>query len=208
METILAQTRRSRETLETVMAEARACRACVPYLPLGPRPVIRGHASARLLIVGQAPGTKVHETGIPWNDPSGKRLRAWLQLDDDTFYDEDRIAIIPMGFCYPGTNGKGGDAPPRPECAPLWHARLRAALPRIGLTLLVGQYAQRWYLRDRRQGSMTGTVRAFRDYLPEFLPLPHPSWRTMAWQKKNPWFDDEVLPEARRLVRALIGRAP
>jgi uracil-DNA glycosylase len=155
--------------------------------------------------VGQAPGTKVHETGIPWNDPSGKRLRAWLQLDDDTFYDEDRIAIIPMGFCYPGTKAMGGDAPPRPECAPLWQARLRAALPRIGLTLLVGQYAQRWYLGRRRRGSMTETVRAFRDYLPEFLPLPHPSWRTTAWQKKNPWFDDEVLTDARRRVHALIG---
>jgi uracil-DNA glycosylase len=205
MATILAQEARAGEALDDVVAEARACRVCAAHLPLGPRPVIRGHESARLLIVGQAPGPRVHETGIPWNDASGRRLRAWLALDDDTFYDEDRIAIVPMGLCYPGTNGKGGDAPPRPECAPLWHKRLRAALPHIGLTLLVGQYAQRWYLGARRRDSMTETVRAFRDYLPAFLPLPHPSWRTTAWQKANPWFDDEVLPEARRRVRALIA---
>jgi uracil-DNA glycosylase len=208
MVTILAHRTRAREALKAVLAEARACQVCVPHLPLGPRPVIRGHATARVLIVGQAPGTRVHETGIPWNDASGRRLRAWLALDDETFYDEDRIAIVPMGLCYPGTNGKGGDAPPRPECAPLWQPRLRAALPAIGLTLLVGQYAQRWYLRGRRQGSMTETVRAFRDYLPEFLPLPHPSWRTTAWQRKNPWFEAEVLPETRRRVHLLIGGAP
>ena len=202
METILAQTRRSRETLETVMAEARACRACVPYLPLGPRPVIRGHASARLLIVGQAPGTKVHETGIPWNDPSGKRLRAWLQLDDDTFYDEDRIAIIPMGFCYPGTNGKGGDAPPRPECAPLWHKRLVALMPDIRLTLLVGSYAQAYTLGP---GSMSERVQAFRSHLPRHFPLPHPSWRTVGWERRHPWFGTDVLPALRDAVARALG---
>lgn len=206
MSSTLARPRRSVSALDALLAEARACRLCEAHLPLGPRPVLRAQAGARLMIVGQAPGTKVHATGIPWNDPSGRRLRAWLDLDDATFYDESRIAIVPMGFCYPGANPMGGDAPPRPECAPLWHHRLRAALPRIRLTLLVGSYAQRWYLGGRSAATMTETVRAFRDHLPDFLPLPHPSWRTTAWQRKNPWFDQEVLPEARARVHALIGK--
>jgi len=191
--------------LGRVLREARACRLCAPDLPLGPRPVLRAKASASVMIVGQAPGTKVHDSGVPWNDASGRRLRDWLAMDDETFYDESRIAIVPMGFCYPGVNGKGGDLPPRPECAPLWHPPLRTALPNVRLTLLVGQYAQRFYLGRARKKTLTETVRAFRDYLPDFLPTPHPSWRTGHWQKKNPWFDDEVIPELRRRVHGLIG---
>jgi uracil-DNA glycosylase len=190
--------------LERLLAEVRACRTCAAHLPLGPRPTIRARRSARLLIVGQAPGTKVHETGIPWNDPSGERLRAWLGIERDTFYDEERIAIIPMGLCYPGRLPRGGDAPPRPECAPLWHARLRAELPNIALTLLVGSYAQAHYLRDRRGKTMSETVMNWRAFLPDMLPTPHPSWRTTAWQKKNPWFDAELLPELRQRVHALL----
>jgi uracil-DNA glycosylase len=193
--------------LEPLLSDVRACRACADYLPLGPRPVLRAEATARVMIVGQAPGTKVHESGIPWNDASGRRLREWLAMDEDTFYDASRIAIVPMGFCYPGTDAKGGDLPPRPECAALWHDRVRAALPGIALTLLVGQYAQRHYLGRARKATLTDTVRAFRDYLPCFLPTPHPSWRTTHWQKKNPWFGNEVVPELRRRVHALTGVA-
>jgi len=190
--------------LEGLVAAARACRVCAAQLPLGPRPVLRAEATARLLIVGQAPGTKVHETGIPWNDPSGERLRDWLAVDRETFYDAARIAIVPMGFCYPGRDSRGGDRPPRRECAPLWHPPLRAALPEVALTLLVGQYAQAYYLGARRRGSLTETVRAWRDVLPEFLPLPHPSWRNTGWLKRHPWFAAELLPELRARVHALL----
>jgi len=190
--------------LAAVLAAARACRVCAAHLPHGPRPVLRAAASAPLLIVGQAPGSKVHATGIPWNDPSGDRLRDWLALDRETFYDESRIAIVPMGFCYPGRAARGGDLPPRPECAPLWHPPLRAALSRVRLTLLVGQYAQAHYLGKRRRPSLTETVRAWADYGPAFLPLPHPSWRNTAWLKKNPWFEAELLPVLRARVRKLL----
>lgn len=186
-----------------LLQRVRACRLCEAHLPLGPRPVLRASATARLLIVGQAPGTRVHETGIPWNDASGDRLRDWLNLDRTAFYDEARIAIMPMGFCYPGTNPKGGDYPPRPECAPLWHPPLRALMPRIELTLLVGQYAQARYLGERRKRTMTETVAAWRDYRPDILPLPHPSWRNTGWLKKNPWFAEELLPELRARVADL-----
>jgi uracil-DNA glycosylase len=200
---------RARETtadsLAPLLAEARACAVCAHALPLGPRPVLRAAATARVMIVGQAPGTKVHATGIPWNDPSGERLRAWLDLDRARFYDETRIAIVPIGLCYPGVNARGGDKPPRPECAPRWHPRLRGALPAVELTLLVGQYAQAFYLGARRARSMTETVRAFRDFLPDFLPTPHPSWRTTHWLKQNPWFEAEVVPALRRHVHALIA---
>lgn len=188
---------------EALLREVRACRHCAPHLPLGPRPVVRMAPMARLLIIGQAPGTKVHESGLPWNDRSGDVLRDWLRMDRDAFYDASRIAIMPMGFCYPGRDAKGGDHPPRPECAPLWHERLLRHLPAIQLTLLVGQYAQARYLGERRQATLTETVRHFRGYLPDFLPLPHPSWRNTAWRKKNPWFDEEVVPELRSRVAAL-----
>ena len=192
---------------DALLARVRACRLCEKHLPLGPRPVVLGRPSARLLITGQAPGTKVHETGISWNDPSGDRLREWLGLDRESFYDERRIALVGVGLCYPGRLPRGGDAPPRPECAPLWHPPLRAALPNIELTLLVGQYAQAYYLGERRKASMTETVRAWREYLPEFIPTPHPSWRTTGWLKRNPWYADELVPELRRRVRALIAGA-
>ncbi len=193
----------SRE-LEDLLAEVRACRACAAALPHEPRPVLRAQASARVLIVGQAPGNLVHQTGIPWNDPSGDRLRDWLAVDRDVFYDERRIAIVPMGFCYPGTE-KGADLPPRPECAPLWHERLLAQLPAVELTLLIGGYAQARYLGRRRGKSLTETVRSWRDHLSDgFLALPHPSWRNTAWLKKNPWFEAEVVPELRRRVARLV----
>ncbi|MEO5335780.1 MAG: uracil-DNA glycosylase family protein [Magnetospirillum sp. WYHS-4] len=191
------------EPLATALAEARACILCRDRLPLGPRPVLRAEAGARLLIVGQAPGTRVHETGIPWNDPSGDRLRDWMGVDRETFYDATRIAIVPMGLCYPGRDAKGGDNPPCPECAPLWHPRIRPLLPDIRLTLLVGRYAQAFYLGTRRHNDLTGTVAAWRDYLPDFLPLPHPSWRNTAWLKRHPWFTEELLPELRRRVTGL-----
>ena len=165
---------------------------------------MRGKSSARLLIVGQAPGTKVHESGLSWNDASGDRLRSWLQLDRAPFYDEGRIAILPIGLCYPGRDKNGGDRPPRRECAPLWHPRLRPMLPRVKLTLLVGSYAQAFYLGDRAKENMTTTVAAFRDYLPEFLPLPHPSWRNHGWLKRNPWFERDLLPVLREAVARLV----
>ena len=190
--------------LGALLETLRACRICAAHLPLGPRPVLRAKQSARICIVGQAPGTRVHETGIPWNDPSGDRLRDWLALDRDTFYDESRIAIIPMGFCYPGQAKNGGDNPPRPECAAEWHAPLRAHLPNIVLTILAGQYGQRHYLGKQRKKTLTDTVRAWRDYLPDFLPTPHPSWRTTGWQKRNPWFEAELLPVLRERVHRLL----
>lgn len=195
--------RDTQAALERLLAEVRACRVCAAALPLGPRPVLRASASARLLIVGQAPGTKVHETGIPWNDPSGNRLRAWLNLDRDAFYDERRIAIIPMGYCYPGRDTRGGDRPPRKECAQLWLPRLLAHLPGIQTTLLVGQHAQRHFLGTQCCRTLTETVRHWRDYGPAFVPLPHPSFRNTAWLQGNPWFEREVLPALRARIRDL-----
>ena len=197
-------TETSDDSLAAVIAEARACRVCEAHLPLGPRPIVRAGASARLLIVGQAPGTRVHESGVPWDDPSGDRLRDWLAIDRDAFYDEGRIAIVPMGFCYPGRNAKGGDLPPRQECAPLWHARLREQLPDIELTLLVGRYAQAHYLGARAGATLRDTVAAWRDHMPEYLPLPHPSWRTRGWVRRNPWFEAEVIPALRATVHCLL----
>ncbi len=192
------------DSLEQLLGQIRDCRLCEEHLPLGPRPILRAKATARLLIVGQAPGTKVHASGIPWEDPSGDRLRQWLGIEASTFYDPGRVAIMPMGFCYPGRLPKGGDRPPRPECAPAWHQDLLAQLPAIELTVLAGAYAQAYYLGATRAGNVTETVRAWRRYAPRHMPLPHPSWRTMGWQKRNPWFDEDVLPELRRRVRALL----
>jgi uracil-DNA glycosylase len=195
---------RANRALASLLREIRACRVCDRHLPLGPRPVLRAKASARLLIIGQAPGTKVHESGIPWNDRSGDRLRDWLQLERDVFYDESRIAIMPMGFCYPGVDANGGDRPPRKECAPLWHARVLALLPRIELVLLVGGYAQKHYLGDLGAANMTATVQGWRRHAPRFLPLPHPSWRNTGWLKRNPWFERELLPDVRARIRNLL----
>ncbi len=194
----------SGDDLTTLLARVRACQHCAAHLPHGVRPVLRASSTARLLIIGQAPGARVHATGVPWNDPSGDRLRQWLGLDSQVFYDESRVAIVPMGFCYPGTAPKGGDYPPRPECAPLWHPQVMALLPEVALTLLVGSYAQARYLHGRRHGTMTQTVAAWRDYDPDIIPLPHPSWRNTAWIKKNPWFEEQLVPELRERVRALL----
>ncbi|MGE0719423.1 MAG: uracil-DNA glycosylase family protein [Alphaproteobacteria bacterium] len=196
------------EDLDRLLAEIRACRVCADRLPLGPRPVVRGRPGARLLIASQAPGTKVHETGLSFNDASGDRLRQWLGLDRAAFYDESRVAIAPMGFCYPGRLPRGGDAPPRPECAPLWQPRLAAAFDTIELTLLVGQYAMRWHLGERAKPTLTETVAAWREYLPRHFPLPHPSWRNTGWLARNPWFEAEALPVLRARVRELTATAP
>jgi uracil-DNA glycosylase len=190
--------------LEALLEDIRACRLCEAHLPLGPRPVLRASATARLLIVGQAPGARVHASGVPWDDASGRRLRDWLQIDADTFYDESRVAIVPMGFCYPGRGG-GGDAPPRPECRATWHGTLLPMLPSVGLTLLIGQYAQAYFLGARRKATLTETVRAWREYAPGLVPLPHPSPRNVAWFKANPWFDDEMLPMLRDSAARVLG---
>jgi len=192
-------------TLEQAAQAARACTLCAAHLPLGPRPVLRVSETARLLIIGQAPGTKVHATGIPWNDASGVRLRAWLGMDEAAFYDEASVAILPAGLCYPGRLPKGGDAPPRPECAPTWHPVLRPLLTSVRLTLLVGSYAQRLYFS---RGSVTETVAGWRGAPEGVFPLPHPSWRTLAWARRNPWFEDEVLPALRARLREVTPLTP
>ncbi|HYC13378.1 MAG TPA: uracil-DNA glycosylase family protein [Stellaceae bacterium] len=190
--------------LERVLTEVRACTICARHLPLGPRPVVRGEASARLLIMSQAPGTRVHMTGLSFNDRSGDRLREWLGVSRATFYDESKVAIVGVGFCYPGVDAKGGDLPPRPECAPQWHAAVLEHLPHVELTLLVGSYAIDRYLGRRAGRSMTETVQAWHDHLPRHLLLPHPSWRNTHWLQRNPWFARELLPELRRRVRKLV----
>lgn len=192
------------ETFAATLARIRACTLCAPHLPLGPHPVLRASPTARLLIVGQAPGTRVHETGIPWNDRSGDRLRHWLDLDRDRFYDESRIAIIPTGLCYPGRAPKGGDLPPRPECAPLWHPVILPLLTKVELVLAVGSYAQAVLLGNARRATMTATVAAWRAYAPRLIPLPHPSWRTTAWERKNPWFTADLLPALRQRAHTLL----
>jgi uracil-DNA glycosylase len=192
-------------TLVELLTQIRHCRDCAPHLPLGPNPVLRAsNPAACILIIGQAPGTKVHNTGIPWNDPSGDRLRQWMGLTAEQFYDESKIAIMPMGFCYPG-KGKSGDLPPRPECAPLWHDKVLAHLPNIRLTLLIGQYAQARYLGARRKATLTETVKAWRDFADEgFLPLVHPSPRNRLWLSKNPWFEAELAPKLREQIARLL----
>jgi uracil-DNA glycosylase len=192
-------------TLESLLAAVRACRACEAHLPLGPRPVLTAAATARILIVGQAPGARVHRTGVPWDDPSGERLRDWMGVSADVFYDESRIAIIPMGYCYPG-RGKGGDLPPRPECAQLWLEPLLARLPMIELTLLIGQHAQRHFLGKRRKASLAETTRAWAQYCPPYIPLPHPSPRNTPWLQRNSGFEQHLLPELRRRIEALLAR--
>jgi uracil-DNA glycosylase len=192
------------ETLDAAIAAARACTICAKELPLGPRPVLLVRATTRLLIVSQAPGTRVHETGLPFNDRSGDRLRDWLGINRDTFYGHPNLGIIGVGLCYPGVDAKGGDKPPMKICAPTWHPRIRPLLTQVKLTLLVGSYAQDFYLGSRREVSMTETIAAWRDHLPEFLPLPHPSWRNTAWLKRQPWFERDVVPFLRRRVKALL----
>jgi uracil-DNA glycosylase len=190
--------------LKKLLTEVRACTICAPTLPLGPRPVLRAKESARILIIGQAPGTKVHESGVPWNDASGDRLRDWMGVDKEVFYDDHKIAIVPMGFCYPGKNEKGGDLPPRPECAQTWHGKLLPLLPNIKMTLLAGMYAQAYMLGRKRKKNLTDTVQAWQDYGPDIIPLPHPSWRTVGWQKRNEWFDRDLLPTLRTRVSDIL----
>ena len=189
--------------MESLLKQIRECRTCEAYLPHGCRPVVAFGAESRILIIGQAPGRRVHESGIPWDDASGNNLRAWLGIDKTMFYDATKIALMPMGFCYPGT-GKSGDLPPRPECAPQWHAQVLDKMPNVQLTLLIGQYAQNHYLGKTVKGNLTETVRVFQSYLPAFFPLPHPSPRNNIWQKKNDWFVTDLLPELKRTVSVLL----
>jgi len=197
--------------LEELLADIRACRICVEHpvgrpLPHVPRPVVRASSTARILIAGQAPGTRVHASGKPFTDPSGDRLRDWMGVGEAEFYDEARVAIVPMGFCFPGLDAKGGDLPPRRECAPAWQKTLLAEMPAVDLVLAVGLYAQQFHLGKRVRGSLTATVADWRAILdetatPRILPLPHPSWRNSGWIKQNPWFDAELLPTLKTLVR-------
>lgn len=189
--------------LDDLLARVRACQICAQHLPHGPRPVLQMSASAKILIAGQAPGRKVHETGLPFNDASGDRLRNWLGLSRDVFYDPARLAIVPMGFCFPGT-GKSGDLPPRRECAPAWRSDLLAHLPGLELTLAIGQYALAWHLPNER-GSLTETVQNWKHHWPDMMPLPHPSPRNNGWLKRNPWFETEVLPTLQQRVAEILS---
>ena len=191
------------KAVSRLLRDIRACRICEAYLE--PRPIIHASATAKLCIVAQAPGIRVHETGISFNDPSGDRLRECMGVSRETFYDESRVAIIGMGFCFPGYDANGGDLPPRKECAEAWQDKLFATLPNFKLTLLVGTYAFKWHLKGRAKANVTETVRAWREYAPRHIPLPHPSWRNNAWLKKNPWFEQELLPTLRKRVKATIG---
>lgn len=190
--------------LRALLTDIQACRVCAAHLPLGPRPILRISPSARILMVGQAPGVKVHESGIPWNDPSGIRLRQWLGVEESVFYDARKFAIVPMGMCYPG-RGTSGDLPPRPECAPLWHDRILALMPKIRLTIVIGQYAQARFLAEHRKPTLTETVAAWESYAPQFIALPHPSPRNLSWFKQNPWFEREVVPMLRKRVEEALA---
>ena len=189
---------------EALKTDIRACRVCEDALDHRVRPVVRGTSKAKIRIIGQAPGTRVQASGVPFDDPSGDRLRDWLGVDRDTFYDEDVFAITPMGFCFPGLDAKGGDKPPRKECAPLWQAACTQALAQIELTLLIGLYAQRFHLKNAVEKTLTQTVLQWRRYAPDTIVLPHPSWRNNAWIKKNPWFETELVPELRLRVCSII----
>ena len=191
-------------SLVRLLELVRSCRVCEHDLPFPPRPVLQADEHACILIIGQAPGARVQATGIPWNDASGTRLRRWMEVGSEVFYDAARVAIIPMGLCYPG-RGANGDLPPRPECAPLWLEALLSRLTRIELTLLVGHYAQQRFLGARCKGSLTETVRCWREYEPRFFPLPHPSPRNQAWFKRNPWFEERLIPELRRRIEPLVA---
>ncbi|MDF1735679.1 MAG: uracil-DNA glycosylase family protein [Minwuia sp.] len=193
------------DDLDRLLAEIRVCRICAAHLPCEPRPVLAAAPAARILVAGHAPGIRVQRSGIPWDDPSGDRLREWLGVDRDIFYDPDRFAIVPMGFCYPGTVKGSGDLPPRPECAATWHSRLMATLPNVAFTLVLGRYAQEWHLGDNRERTLTATVARWQDYMPRYLPLPHPSGRNNGWLARNPWFEAEVIPALRNRVAGLLG---
>lgn len=190
--------------MQDILASIRDCTTCKAHLPLGPRPVVSAHPDARIVIIGQAPGTKVHASGIPWDDASGKQLRKWLGVTPEEFYDQQKFAIIPMAFCYPG-RGKGGDLPPRSECAPQWHEQLFELLPNVKMILLIGLYAQKYYLKKEAKKTLTETVDNYKNYLPFYFPLPHPSPRNRFWLTRNPWFEKEVLPELIKSVSAILS---
>ncbi|AKA34906.1 uracil-DNA glycosylase family protein [Flagellimonas lutaonensis] len=189
--------------MRKLLSDIRRCTVCTKHLPLGPRPIVTAHKEAKIVIIGQAPGKKVHQTGVPWDDPSGKQLRKWLGVSDEDFYDETKIALIPMGFCYPG-KGKSGDLPPRPECAPLWHGPLLKQMPNLQLIILIGQYAQHHYLGDKKEKNLTETVKNYKNYLPDYFVLPHPSPRNRFWLSKNPWFDENILPHLKKIVETIL----
>ncbi len=189
--------------MEFLLKKIRSCNVCKEFLPLGPRPVVVAHPLAKIVIIGQAPGTKVHASGIPWDDTSGIQLRKWLDISTENFYDESQIAIIPMGFCYPG-KGNSGDLPPRPECAPLWHKDLLDKMPNLELVILIGSYAQKYYLKDSRKNNLTVTVENFEEFLPRYFPLPHPSPRNRYWLTKNSWFEESVISELQKRVHSII----
>jgi uracil-DNA glycosylase family 4 len=190
--------------MKKLLLEIRGCRVCEQYLELGANPVVAAGASAKIIIIGQAPGKKVHETGIPWDDKSGDNLRAWLGIDKPIFYDAEKVALMPMGFCYPG-KGKSGDLAPRPECAPLWHKKLLALMKESKLILLIGHYAQNYYLGEKAKDTLTETVHAYKEYLPDYFPLPHPSPRNNIWQSKNAWFGKDLLPELKKKVKSTLA---
>ena len=191
--------------MKKTISEIQKCTICAAHLDLGPRPVMAATPLSRIVIIGQAPGKKVHDSGVPWQDASGNNLRKWMGIEDVTFYDANQIAIVPMGFCYPG-KGKSGDLPPRPECAPQWHETLLNMMPDIQLTLLIGQYAQKYYLKENAERNLTETVRKFEQFLPAIFPLPHPSPRNNIWQRKNPWFQQNLLPELKRIVKKTLSK--
>ena len=193
------------DTLDALVREIRACRLCAVDLPHAPRPVLQVSATARIGIFGQAPGTRVHASGIPFTDPSGDRLRNWLGIAEDVFYDAARVAVVPMGFCFPGLDAKGGDLPPRKECAPAWRQQLMDGLSSLRLIVLVGAYAQRWHLGPAAKKTLTATVQGWRAYGPLYVPIPHPSWRNNAWIRKNPWFETDLLPPLRARVARLVA---
>ena len=189
--------------MKTLLDKIQQCEVCKDHLPLGPRPVVQLSPYSKIIIISQAPGRRVHETGIPWNDASGRNLRAWMNVDEAVFYDSLIFSIMPMGFCYPG-KGISGDLSPRRECAPLWHSQILNFFEHKPFILLIGQYAQRYYLKKKCKSSLTETVKSYKEYLPEYFPLPHPSPRNQNWVKINPWFMKEVIPELREKIRLAV----
>ena len=190
--------------MKQLLEKIRACETCKQFLPFAPRPIVQAGRNSKIVIIGQAPGLKVQQSGIPWDDQSGNELRRWFGVDKEQFYNEKIFALVPMGFCYPG-KGKSGDLPPRPECAPLWHQLLLDKMPGVQLIILIGQYSQKYYLGEKLKTTLTETVKSYKEYLPQFLPLVHPSPRNKIWQKKNPWFETQVIPTLQEMVKDMVN---